>query len=501
MKRIRYIALLQFLIVCYSGARAQDDFNPDSPPEPEQPAIRLDLCVSPSEAGSVSGGGRYAPGKKVNITSYGNAGFQFVKWTNADGEIVSTSQSFTYTKSEKNETLTANFVFNPDAPADPAEQQTIMYYKLSLASTVGGRVSGGGSYQPNSQVLLRANCDEGYYFSGWYDPEGNCLSTNTSFYYTTIDRHVIITGHFTFDPESPVEPTPSTLKPKHSLWATCTEGGSVSWSNKRLQEGENVTMTAYVNEGYIFLGWYLNGELYTNLREFSYTVGTEDNQNFEARFEFNPDSPSDPLVPTTTKHGFFLMNKVTTPGTIVQFPIYMSNVRIIGDMTFQLTFPKELSPNLESVGMSAKAIGYSISCNALNDTTYVMSFIGGETPVGNTAVIIFTVPVSENIQTGKGYPIKINQVSVAETDGTTVAAATRNGRISVYKSGDANGDDRVDLTDAVMIVFHSLGMAQKGLIEIAADTNTDENVDLTDAVTVVYKSLGVVNEPVQIDPE
>lgn len=56
--------------------------------------------------------------------------------------------------------------------------------------------------------------------------------------------------------------------------------------------------------------------------------------------------------------------------------------------------------------------------------------------------------------------------------------------------GDVNGDGNVDLTDAIMIVYHSLGQEQEGFNEAAADVNADGNIDLTDAIIVVYKSLG-----------
>ena len=56
--------------------------------------------------------------------------------------------------------------------------------------------------------------------------------------------------------------------------------------------------------------------------------------------------------------------------------------------------------------------------------------------------------------------------------------------------GDVNGDGTTDLTDAIMIVYHSLGQQQDGFNEAAADVNGDGNIDLTDAIIVVYKSLG-----------
>lgn len=55
--------------------------------------------------------------------------------------------------------------------------------------------------------------------------------------------------------------------------------------------------------------------------------------------------------------------------------------------------------------------------------------------------------------------------------------------------GDVNGDKKVDLTDAIMIVYSSLGQDTEGFNEAEADVNNDGNIDLTDAITVVYESL------------
>ncbi len=487
MKRIRYLTtLLVLLFTGSTGLWAQDDtFNPADPPEPEQPAMRLDLRVTPSEAGSASGSGRYAPGKNVSLNAYANEGFRFLRWTNASGETVSTAQNFTYTKQEGHEQLTANFVFDPDAPADPAEPKTIMYFKLALTATEGGSVSGGGSYLADKQVTLRAYCDAGFDFDGWYDPDGNKLSSSTTFDYTTTAHHVMLTGRFTFNPSNPAEPAEPTLKPKHNLTATCTEGGSVSWTTQRLQEGQSVTLTAYTNDGYTFLGWYLNGELYTKLTQFSYTVTTEAVQDFEARWEFNPGSPSEPGMPTTTKHAFFLMNKVTKPGATVKFPIYLSSIKTLTDMTFQLEFPEVLTPDFSQVEMSEKAVGYSVSYTKMDATNYVFTLTGGSVPAGNAALLVFTINVAEDIETAQNYQVKINQVSVTEEDETVVTASTRNGRLSVYKNGDSNGDDEVSIIDAVMVVDCILGSRADNFIEVAANTNDDENISIIDAVGVV----------------
>ena len=487
MKRIRYLTLLMLLLGSIS-AGAQSDFNPDSPAEPGVPPMKLEIAVVPAEAGSVSGAGRYAEGTKVSLSAYTNTGFHFVSWTNANGEVLATTASFVYTKGAGHEKLTANYVFDPTAPNDPAEPSSIMYYQLQLSATEGGSVSGGGRYLAGQRITLSAYPESQFDFDGWYDGSER-LSDSRSFSYTTTAKHRTIEARFVFNPDSPNDPSDPALKPKHNIYVTANEGGSTNVSTLFLQEGATTTLRAYTNSGYTFVGWYLNGELLTPLAEFVYTVTTEQTQNLEARFEFTPDSPAEPGMPTTTKHAFFLMNKVTTPGTTVKFPIYLSNVRTIKDMTFQLSFEEEVLPNLQSVSMSERATGYTISCDVLENNTYVFSFIGGSVPAGNAAIIVFDIPVSKDIITAKGYPIKINQVTVTEEDGTVTTGSTRNGRISVYKMGDTNGDNEVNEVDAQLILDVSVG--QKSLSDLAVP----EVIDVPGGNSAAYE----VNAQIVLD--
>ena len=59
----------------------------------------------------------------------------------------------------------------------------------------------------------------------------------------------------------------------------------------------------------------------------------------------------------------------------------------------------------------------------------------------------------------------------------------------IEAAGDVNGDSMVDLTDAIMIVYYSLGLTPVGFKKTAADVNGDGEIDLTDAINVVYMSL------------
>lgn len=72
-------------------------------------------------------------------------------------------------------------------------------------------------------------------------------------------------------------------------------------------------------------------------------------------------------------------------------------------------------------------------------------------------------------------------ISFAEACGETVI---------LTEPGDVNSDGQVDLTDAIMIVYYSLGQAPADFNIGVADMNNDSVIDLTDAIIVVYQSLG-----------
>ena len=487
MIRIRYLTLLMLLIGSIS-TWAQEPFNPSDPPEPGQPPMKLQVKVVPAEAGSVSGTGRYVEGASVSLNAYVNSGFRFVSWTNSEGEVLSTSTNYVYTKGAGHETLTANYVFDPSNPSEPDDPANIMYYQLQLNATEGGSVSGGGRYLANRQITLYAYPDSKFEFVGWYDvATDEELSTERYFSYTTTAKHRVIEARFLFNPESPNEPPLPIVH--RTITATATEGGYTNFSSQRVLIGNSVTLSAYTNSGYDFVGWYLHGELYTPLSSFSYTVTDAYGQDFEARFTFNPSSPNEPAMPTTTRHSFYLMNKVTKPGSTVTFPIYLSSIKTLTDMTFQLEFPEELTPDFTHVEMSAKAVGYSISFNQVDSKNYIFTLTGGEVPAGNAALLMFTINVAPDIVTAQDYPVKINLVEVTETDNTVTTASTRNGRLSVYKLGDTNGDDEVDASDVLNMVNVSLSNPSELFIQEVSDINEDGNIDASDVLGVVNISL------------
>ncbi len=483
MKKIRYLSLLTVLLTSVLNVWGQDDFNPVSPSEPGTAPTKLIVAAEPAEGGTVSGGGKYTPEGSVTVRAYANSNFRFVRWTDDEGNEVSVTSSYTFVKGYDTERLTAHFEFVPGSPAEPVPGEQILFYNLSLVSTEGGYVSGGGRYRPNTSVSLRASAYTNFDFVNWTNEEGEVVSEEMSFTYTTNAFHETITANFRFNPDSPAEPSDPVLR--HKVNVTATDGGTVSSSASVVLKGSTVQLYAYTNDGYKFVGWFLDDVLYTNLTSFSYTMGDAD-VSFEARFEFNPDDPSEPTMPTDKKYAMYLMSMITYPGTVIDCPLYMTSLDVLEDMTFQLTFPSEVQPDWSTLALSGRMEGYTASVSPAGEYgVYLVSLIGGTLPAGTTQLLSLKVTVPETAEHNTSYQVKLNQVSVTEPNGATMTTSTRNGGVKVYKLGDTNGDGYVDIADKMNIVRLVVGEEQKTFLPEVSDVNEDGFIDVADGLKII----------------
>ena len=492
MKRIRYLTLLWMLfsgIVCWA-----QDFNPANPAEPGQLTSKLKLKVSPDGAGSASGGGDIVPGTSVTVTASASSSWEFVNWTNESGTVVSTSKSYTFTKAAGSETLTANFAFNPNGPTEPGE----LPFKLTLIASDGGYVSGGGYYLEGKVVNIYASPYSTFEFDGWYYDDGTCYSNVASTPFTMGDGPCTLTAKFKYNPDSPAEPGEVNV---WRLKLIAQDGGSVWAQNYNLKEGETTTIYANVNSGYVFTGWYQGETKISETASFQFTMGSS-STTLEARFQFSPSNPGEPGYIEQRKFSFMLKNVITKPGVTAQFPILLTPLATLGDMTFQLNFDPRLSVDLDNVVVGETSTAYTLSREEVTSgeatydegyRSYRFTLTGGsmvveegETPTV-TPILTFPIVIPADIETATAYKITINQISVTKEDGTTQTAGTRNGRVSVYKNGDANGDNTVDIYDYIGVANKILNLAQDGIfIEEAGNVNDDEVID-------IYDYMGVAN--------
>lgn len=185
------------------------------------------------------------------------------------------------------------------------------------------------------------------------------------------------------------------------------------------------------------------------------------------------------------EYSFYLTTVNGAPGQTIKYPLYMDNTMDAKDITFYLSFPSKLLPRLEVVDMADNAVGYTTSAKVLNETDYVFSMSGGTLGAATTKLLAFYVDIPEDMETGTSYQAVINKISITEPDGTSVSGRTKNGRIGVYKMGDVNGDNQVNVTDVVGALNLIKETGDDSLIKEVADPNEDGDVNITDVVGII----------------
>ena len=206
------------------------------------------VSADPAEGGSVMGTGTYYFGTSISVTATANTGYTFVNWT-MNGVQVSAQAVYSFTVTES-VNLVAHFSLNSctiTVSADPAE---------------GGAVSGAGSYDYGTTIMLTATPNEGYDFVNW-TKNGNVVSSSPSFSFNVTEDAAYV-AHFILQ----------IVNYQISVSASPVEGGLVSGGGTYAQ-GSVCTVSATANAGYTFENWTKNGNVVSTNTSFSFNV-TED---------------------------------------------------------------------------------------------------------------------------------------------------------------------------------------------------------------------------------
>ena len=145
-------------------------------------------------------------------------------------------------------------------------------YTVTVAAnpTIGGNVTGGGSYQQGSSCTVTATANNGYTFVNW--TEGvNVVSTQANYTFTVNGNRNLVANF-----ESEVQTYNIRVSANPMLGGTVTGGGTY-------QEGESCTVTATPSNAFSFINWTENGnEVSTNA---SYTFTVTSNRVLVANFQ------------------------------------------------------------------------------------------------------------------------------------------------------------------------------------------------------------------------
>ena len=139
-------------------------------------------------------------------------------------------------------------------------------------------------YSVGDKVELIATVNEGYNFEGWYIEEKSgtgyynnsnyiLLNESESCTYTMQSKNVTIVACF----------SSYTITTSSSNNIGGTAGSFTRLNSKKISDGEKVKLTATVNDGYNFEGWYIGNSCVSRNLTYDYSMKKE-NVNIEARY-------------------------------------------------------------------------------------------------------------------------------------------------------------------------------------------------------------------------
>jgi len=111
----------------------------------------------------------------------------------------------------------------------------------SVQPTVGGTITGTGTYELGEGVNLVATPANGYIFTNWTE-NGSIVSTNANYQFTATSDRTLVANFTqrTYNVTVTVDPANS---------------GTISGNNSPYTYGANVSLTANANAGYAFINW------------------------------------------------------------------------------------------------------------------------------------------------------------------------------------------------------------------------------------------------------
>ena len=250
----------------------------------------------------------------------------------------------------------------------------------------------------------------------------------------------------TFNPDNPDDPQMN-YKVKTSVEPQAASTWISVWDENwdgYYRYGEQITLECpAINGGYVFSHWTLNGEQYSTTPYTTYIMKNA-SVNFVAHYKFVPENPGDPSY--TPNHRLYLVAEPLTACTFSQ----TSGMKWNYDEWIYLY----ASPNSNGYKFMGWYHPNGTLCSEEQSFYYQM-------PDREVTLIARFEYSPDN----PGDPFG---------DGSQTNVQTR-------PTGDANGDNVVDVADAVRIINLCL-MGEK---DAKADVNGDGEVDVADAVAVI----------------
>lgn len=233
-----------------------------------------------------------------------------------------------------------------------ADSDDVEHFAVSVTKSGNGSVSGGGRYLAGQTAVVTATPDAEATFVAWKlnSPSGSVVSTSPTYSFE-VANDITLCAVFQGGPV-----------PSYTIAATASpnEGGTITGAGS-YQEGAQATLVANPAAGFVFDGWFENGQLVSSSPTLTFAVSA--NRTLVAEFAESSDivinvTTSAPTLTTVTGGGTFQPGDQVTlttsanAGAQVTFNgWYDGSTKLSSNM--QYTFNALRSMNIEANWMDA----------------------------------------------------------------------------------------------------------------------------------------------------
>ena len=210
-----------------------------------------------------------------------------------------------------------------------------------------------------------------------------------------------------------------------------------------------------------------------------------------------PEEPNEPVV--TTENALTLGDVTANTGTIVSFPISMTNKDEITALQMDLHLPSGITMATDAdsdvkIETSSRVSNkHTVDCNKMTDGSYriICYSTKNATFTGNSGEL-FNVVLNIGADLSDGdYEIMATNIELSDNTGTAHTGQDVKGKVTVksYMLGDTDNNGKHTINDAVCIINHILNQPNAVFIEAAADLDGNGKITINDAVQLISKYI------------